>query len=175
MSLLHIVKYPHAALTTPAAPVVAFDAALATFIDDLAETMYAAEGVGLAANQVAELKRVCVIDCAGQDEPAALLELVNPQVVHGDGKIVWEEGCLSFPELYERVTRPGHVRVAYQDRTGAAHEIEADGLLAVALQHEIDHLDGVLFIDRIGPLARRRALDRFTKIMARRRADGIDD
>ena len=101
--------------------------------------------------------------------------MVNPTVVTRDGSITWEEGCLSFPELYEKIKRAGRVTVRYQDRTGAEHEIEGEGLLAVALQHEIDHLDGVLFIDRVGPVTRRRALARYEHAVAKRRAGGIVD
>lgn len=175
MAVLRIVKFPHEALTTPARPVERFDAELHAFIDDLAETMYAANGVGLAANQVAELRRVTVIDTAATGEDSQLLELVNPEVVERDGKTVWEEGCLSFPELYEKIERAAHVRVRYQDRHGAEHFIEGDGLLGVALQHEIDHLDGVCFTERMKPVQKRLALKRYERVMERRRADGIED
>jgi peptide deformylase len=173
MAVLPIVRYPHEALSTPAQPVTVFDEALGTFIDDLAETMYAANGVGLAANQVAVLQRVTVIDTASSDEPAELIELVNPVVVErSEEPLIWEEGCLSFPELFEKVERAARVRVAYVDRHGAPHELEAEGLLSVALQHEIDHLDGVVFVDKVSRLARVRALRRFEQIMARRREEG---
>ena len=173
MAVLPIVRYPHEALTTPAEPVTVFDDALGVFIDDLAETMYAANGVGLAANQVAVLQRVTVIDTASSDDPAELIELVNPTIVErSDEPLIWEEGCLSFPELFEKVERSARVRVAYVDRHGAPQEIEAEGLLAVALQHEIDHLDWIVFVDKVSRLARVRALRRFDQIMARRREAG---
>lgn len=175
MTIRHIVKYPHEALTTPAEPVEVFDEALAELLDDLAETMYAEHGVGLAANQIAVLKRALVLDTADPESDPNLLELVNPKIVEQDGVIVWEEGCLSFPELFERVERAAQVRVAYRDRHGEPQEIEAEGLLSVALQHEIDHLDGVVFVARVGPLARTLALKRFEKIMAERRIEGIAD
>lgn len=175
MSVLHIVKYPHEALTTPAAPVERFDDELHAFLDDMAETMYAANGVGLAANQVAELRRVTVIDIAASDEPSKLVELINPEVVERSGKLVWEEGCLSFPELYEKIERAARVKVRYQDRNGDEQHIESDGLLGVALQHEIDHLDGIVFTERLKPFQKKLALKRYDKIMARRRADGVED
>jgi len=174
MPILDIVNYPHPALSTPAEAVTVFDEQLGTFIDDLAETMYAANGVGLAANQVAELLRVTVIDVAAPDEPPRLFELVNPEVVEGKGELTWEEGCLSFPELFEKIDRASWVRVRYQNRLGETLEIEGDALFAVALQHEIDHLDGVCFIDRLKPGTRKLALKRFEKIMARRRAEDLD-
>lgn len=175
MSVLTIVKYPHEALTTPAEPVTAFDAELHAYLDDMAETMYAASGVGLASNQVAVLKRVTVIDVAPPDEDSQLIELINPEVVEREGKLTWEEGCLSFPELYVDVNRAAKVKVRYQDRHGETQEIEGEGLFAVALQHEIDHLDGVLFIDRVKTFQRKMALKRFEKIMARRTADGLEE
>lgn len=172
MSVLDIVRYPHDALTTAGADVTAFGAELHTFLDDMAETMYAADGVGLAANQVAVLQRVTVID-TGEEGPG-LLELVNPRVVEREGEIIWQEGCLSFPELFFDVKRASHVKVAYVDRHGAAQEIEADGLLAVALQHEIDHLDGVVFTERISKIDKRLMLRKYRRIMERRRAEGLE-
>jgi peptide deformylase len=171
MAVLNVVLYPHEALVKPALPVTEFDAALHRFIEDMAETMYASSGVGLAANQVAVLKRVTVIDCAPEGEPAQLLEIVNPTIVFRDGQISWNEGCLSFPDLYNEVKRSETVRVTYQDRHGAAKEIEASGLLGVCLQHEIDHLDGVLFIDRISQLERRLALKRYRRILEKRKSE----
>ncbi|TVR03060.1 MAG: peptide deformylase [Deltaproteobacteria bacterium] len=164
MAILPIVHWPHRALSTPAAPVEAFDGSLHRLIDDMAETMYAASGVGLAANQVDRLHRVTVMDCAAEDEPSQLLEIVNPEIVGREGTLVWEEGCLSFPGLYNEVKRAARVTVRYRDRNGEACEITGEGLLAVCLQHEIDHLDGVVFIDRLGPLGRRMALKQWKKI-----------
>jgi peptide deformylase len=168
MAVLDIVHYPHEALTTPAVRVEHFDDELATFIDDMAETMYAADGVGLAANQVAVLKRVTVIDTADDDGPG-LLEIVNPTIVErSDEPILWQEGCLSFPELFFDVKRARRVTVEYFDRHGTPQRIEADGLLAVALQHEIDHLDGVVYIDRIGQVDRRLMLRKYRKLATER-------
>ena len=164
MAVLEIVHYPHEALTTPAQAVEVFDDDLAAFIDDMAETMYEAEGVGLAANQVAVLKRVTVIDTGDEDGPG-LLEIVNPTIVErSDEPILWQEGCLSFPELFFDVKRSKRVTVEYFDRNGEPQRIDADGLLAVALQHEIDHLDGVVYIDRIGQVDRRLMLRKYRKL-----------
>ncbi len=108
------------------------------------------------------------------DEGAGLLELVNPKVVEREGEIIWQEGCLSFPELFFDVKRASHVKVSYVDRHGAPQEIEADGLLAVALQHEIDHLDGVVFTERISKIDKRLMLRKYRRIMERRRAEGLE-
>lgn len=174
MAVLPIVYWPHPTLSKPTTEVTTFDETLHQFLDDMAETMYAANGVGLAANQVNDLRRVTVIDTAGKDEPPQLLELINPKVVEKDGQITWQEGCLSFPELYFEVKRANQVRVEYQDRNGETQHIEGEELLAVALQHEIDHLDGVVFIDRIGKLDRRLMLRKYNKIMTRRKQEGMD-
>ncbi|MFT6627350.1 MAG: peptide deformylase [Flavobacteriales bacterium] len=175
MAVLPIVRFPHDALTTAAEPVVTFDDDLRALIDNMAETMYAAEGVGLAANQVAVLKRVTVIDPAGVDEQAELLELVNPEIVEkSDEPLDWEEGCLSFPQLFGKVTRSNKVTVRYQDRNGAVQHVTAEGLLAVALQHEIDHLDGVLFIDHFDRIGRVKAIKKFEEIMKTRREEGLE-
>lgn len=175
MAVLDIVRFPFETLTTPAKPVTVFDDALGLFIDDMAETMYAANGVGLAANQVADLRRITVIDIAGPDDDAQLIELVNPEVVaKSEETIVWEEGCLSFPELFDNVTRSARVTVRYQDRHGDVREVEGEGLFSVALQHEIDHLDGVCFTERMPKLQRIKALRKFQQIMKRRRAEGLE-
>lgn len=171
MPLLPIVIYPHPTLKQRAAEVQRFDAELARLLDDMAETMYAAGGIGIAANQVDSLKRVTVIDAAPEGEPAQLREYVNPVIVEKSGSITWHEGCLSLPELYGDVKRASNVKVAYRDRHGAELELEAEGLLAVALQHEIDHLDGVMFIDRLSLLERKAALRRWQKIVEKRTAE----
>lgn len=166
MATLPLVLYPEDILTTPAQPVDTFDEALHAFLENMAETMYASGGIGLAANQVGSLQRVTVIDVAQRDGESELLELINPQVVEKEGSIVWEEGCLSFPDLHQKVRRARHVKVTYQDRHGASHAVEGEGLFAVCLQHEIDHLDGICFIDRVSPLARTMALRRYKKLRA---------
>lgn len=168
MALRTVVLYPHPALTTPAEPVTAFDEQLHAFIEDMAETMYHSRGVGLAANQVAVLKRVALVDVAEEGEPARRIELINPQVVAASGKGRREEGCLSFPRLYDNIDRATEVTVQFVNRFNEPQEITATGLLAVALQHEIDHLDGKVFLDRMGPLQRAMALKRYRKLMERR-------
>ena len=168
MALRTVVLYPHPALTTPAEPVTAFDDQLHAFIEDMAETMYHSRGVGLAANQVAVLKRVALVDVAEDGEPARRIELINPSVVAASGKGRREEGCLSFPNLYDNIDRATEVTVQFVNRFNEPQEVTATGLLAVALQHEIDHLDGKVFLDRMGPLQRAMAMKRYRKIMERR-------
>jgi peptide deformylase len=172
MALLPIVIYPHPTLKKRATEVEAFDGNLAKLLDDMSETMYAAGGIGIAANQVDSLQRVTVIDAAPDGEPAQLIEFVNPVIVEKSGAVTWHEGCLSLPELFGDVKRASNVKVSYRDRNGGQHELEAEGLLAVALQHEIDHLDGVMFIDRLSLLERKAALRRWQKIVEKREAEG---
>ena len=131
-------------------------------VDDMVETMYAANGIGLAAPQVGRTERVAVIDI-GEEGPGRLV-LINPEIVHEEGELRWEEGCLSIPEIYGDVTRSAKVRVHALDRDGKEHDIEAEGLLAVCLQHEIDHLHGKLFIDYLSMLKRRSALSKWEKL-----------
>jgi peptide deformylase len=155
MAVLDIAVFPEEVLRTRAEPVAAVDDGVRQLIDDMAETMYAAPGVGLAANQVRVLKRVIVIDVDHPDGRPNLITLVNPEIVERSGEITWEEGCLSFPGINVDVVRAGRLRVRALDREGAPFEIEAEGLLAVALQHEIDHLDGVTLADKVSFLKRR--------------------
>lgn len=171
MATLPIVIWPHPTLKKRAAEVNSFDEKLAKALDDMAETMYAAGGIGLAANQVDLLHRITVIDDAGDDEPANLIEFVNPVIVERADSITWNEGCLSLPELFSDVKRSASVTVKYQDRNGAEHELSAEGLLAVALQHEIDHLDGIMFLDRLSILERKAALRRWQKLVDKRNAE----
>jgi peptide deformylase len=136
------------------------------------ETMYDAPGIGLAAPQIGLTKRLIVIDVAGKDEEPQPLKIVNPEIVwSSDEESTYEEGCLSLPGHYADVTRPAAVRVKYLDETGAAQEIEADGLLATCLQHEIDHIDGVLFIDHLSALKRNMILRKMTKAKKQRAED----
>lgn len=150
MALLEIRKYPDNILKKKTAPVTTFDAALQRLIDDMIETMYAAPGVGLAANQVGISKQVAVIDVSGKDEETSLIVLVNPEIIHLEDEASIEEGCLSIPGYTTVVKRAEKVIARCCDREGKEIEIEGDGILARALQHEIDHLNGVLLIDRIG-------------------------
>lgn len=167
MALLQIRHYPDPVLKQPAAPVRDFDDRLRQLAQDMTETMYAAPGVGLAAPQVGVSLRLAVIDCAGQEEPPALLTLVNPEIIASDGERCEEEGCLSVPGFYARVERSARVQVRFQDLEGTSRLIEAEGLTAVACQHEIDHLDGVLFVDHLSPLKRGLFRKKWQKIQER--------
>ncbi|HNS97543.1 MAG TPA: peptide deformylase [Polyangiaceae bacterium] len=155
MAILPIRVFPDPVLRERAKPVDQITPELLRLIDDMAETMYAAPGVGLAANQVGVLHRVFIIDIASEDEPSDLHVFINPQIVHREGELTWNEGCLSFPGVSETVERSAKVRVQALDRTGTPFELEAEGLLAVAIQHENEHLDGELMIDHLGPVRRR--------------------
>ncbi|MBI5057881.1 MAG: peptide deformylase [Nitrospirae bacterium] len=150
MSVREIVKYPEKVLREKTELVNDIDSALQDLIDDMIETMYAAPGVGLAANQVGVSKRLAVIDISLSEEKVPLIVLVNPEIVHLEGEIEAEEGCLSIPDYTTVLKRAMKVAVKGFDRHGKPVEIEAEGLLARALQHEIDHLNGKLFIDRMG-------------------------
>jgi peptide deformylase len=154
MAVLEIEKYPSRILKQKALPVATIDRELQFLIDDMIETMYAAPGVGLAAPQVGVSRRLAVIDVSTKEAEMPVLVLINPVVIVKDGDVEFEEGCLSIPEFTAKVSRAENVKVHALDREGRHMEIEAGGLLAIALQHEIDHLDGVLFIDRISPIKR---------------------
>ena len=152
MALLPIVLYPDPALLRPTVPVTEVGDSLRQMVADMVETMYAAPGIGLAANQVGRTERVCVVDVsAGQDEDR-LLVLINPQVVETEGQHVDEEGCLSFPGINIDVSRPFKVRVQALDLDGVEYEIEADGLLGRCIQHECEHLDGHTFLRNLSGL-----------------------
>lgn len=171
MAKLPILVLPDPVLRKVAAPVAVVDDRVRALAEDMLETMYDAPGVGLAAPQVGVLERLVVCDCAGEGEEPAPMALVNPAVTwRSDERKVHQEGCLSIPDYLEDVERPGRVRVAYTDLEGDRREVEADGLLAVCLQHEIDHLDGVLFIDYLSRLKRERVTKRFQKQARERRA-----
>ncbi len=176
MALLPIVQYPQPVLAQRAEEVTVFDEALARLIADMAETMYAAEGLGLAANQVGVLQRVFVVDVGARGEEGSqargLVAFVNPEIVERSGKLDWNEGCLSFPGLYIDVQRSASLRMRAQNERGEFFEVQADGLAAVALQHELDHLDGVTMIDRVGRLSRKLALRRFQRLKAEDQAAG---
>lgn len=155
MALRTILKYPDARLKQVAAPVEHVDDEIRQLVDDMAETMYAAPGVGLAANQIGVLKRVFVIDIAGEDEASDLRVFINPEIMDATGTQTWEEGCLSFPGVTEEIRRAERVRVKALDRDGNPFELEAEGLLAVAIQHENDHLNGVVMLDKLNAVKRR--------------------
>jgi peptide deformylase len=146
-------------------PVTVFDAELKQLADDMVETMYAAPGVGLAAPQVGELKRLIVIDCSPKDEPDDLLVAVNPEIISSEGDSLEEEGCLSVPGFWASVKRCSSATMRYQDVEGNTHQREAEGLLAVCMQHEIDHLNGVLFVDRLSPLKRSIFKKKYLKML----------
>jgi peptide deformylase len=163
MAVLEIRKYPDKVLKQKAAPVTSIDADLQRLIEDMVETMRAAPGVGLAAPQVGVSKRLAVVDISAKGAEMPLLVLINPVFLRKEGVIEFEEGCLSLPEYTARVERAEKVAVRFHDRMGEEVEIEAEGLLAVALQHEIDHLDGFLLIDRISPIKREFFRKKFAK------------
>jgi peptide deformylase len=165
MSIKPLIILPDPILRTVSKPVERVDAPLQKLADDMLATMYDAPGIGLAAIQVGEPLRMLVIDLAKEDETPAPFVFINPQVLgSSDERSVYEEGCLSIPDYYAEVERPATVRVSYLDRDGKTQEIEADGLLATCLQHEIDHLDGVLFIDHISKLKRDMVVKKFKKL-----------
>ena len=161
---LKIVKYPEPVLSQPGEPVTEFDAELTKLAEDMFETMYASQGIGLAAPQVAVSKRLTVIDLSQGKDPEQKLVLVNPEVIVREGRQYEEEGCLSFPEIREKVVRAAQVRVRAQDLKGKWFEMDGEELLARAFQHEIDHLDGVLFIFRMSGLKRDLTLRRIRKM-----------
>ncbi|PWB80221.1 MAG: peptide deformylase [Methylocystaceae bacterium] len=171
MAILPIIRLPDPRLRLVSEPVARIDGEILQLLDDMLETMYEAPGVGLAAIQVAVAKRVIVADTARGDEPKTPLVFVNPEIVWASEELnVYQEGCLSVPEYYEDVERPARVRVRFLDREARTQEIEADGLLATVLQHEIDHLEGGLFIDHLSRLKRERVVKKFTKAARERSA-----
>jgi peptide deformylase len=154
MALLDVCTYPDPILRAKTSRVRAFDRNLAQLIQDMAETMYDAPGIGLAANQVGQSQQVLVIDLQRPDYEHGLIVLINPEIVAAEGEITYEEGCLSVPEFYATVKRCDQITVRGFDEHQNPVEIQASGLLAIALQHEIDHLNGKLFIDRIGSISK---------------------
>jgi peptide deformylase len=164
MALRDILKIPDKRLRLVSEPVKRIDAGIRALADDMFETMYDAPGIGLAAIQIGIAKRVVVMDLSKKDEAQAPQVFINPEVTWtSEETSTHEEGCLSIPDYYEEVERPQRVKVEYLDLDGKAHEIEADGLLATCLQHEVDHTNGVLFIDHISKLKRDRVIKKFTK------------
>jgi peptide deformylase len=162
--VLKIVKYPEPVLEQPGEPVTEFNDELRKLVADMFETMYASQGIGLAAPQVGISKRLTVIDLSQGKDPAQKLVLANPEVILTEGKQYEEEGCLSFPEIREKVVRAAKVRIRAQDENGKWFEMDGEELLARAFQHEIDHLDGVLFIFRMSPLKRNLSLRKIRKM-----------
>ncbi|MBN1655416.1 MAG: peptide deformylase [Deltaproteobacteria bacterium] len=164
MAVRQILHYPDKRLRIPCKPVTAFDDELRSLVEDLIETMYHGRGVGLAAPQIGVSKRLFVVDVANNEEdaPSEIRVFINPQIIEREGRVVWNEGCLSFPGIHEDIERAERIKAAAYDAAGERFELEADGLLAVAIQHESDHLDGTLIIDHISML-RRRLVNRTMK------------
>ena len=164
MALLPIITAPDPRLKTVATPVDAVDADIRRLMDDMLETMYAAPGVGLAAPQVGVSQRVIVADVARSGEPPQPMRMANPEIIEASAeRAVFEEGCLSLPEHFAEVKRPERVRVRYLDHENEIRELDAEGILSVCVQHEMDHLDGVLFVDHISALKRNMILRKLTK------------
>ncbi|MDE0058810.1 MAG: peptide deformylase [Defluviicoccus sp.] len=164
MAKLPIITAPDPRLRRKCAPVEAVDEAVRGLMDDMLETMYAAPGIGLAAPQVGIARRVVVVDISREDEERTPYRMANPEVVEASDTLAeYEEGCLSLPQHYEEVARPDRARIRYLDETGAQREIEVEGMLATCMQHEIDHLDGILFVDHISKLKRGMILRKLAK------------
>lgn len=161
MALLNILHYPDDRLHTVAKPITQFDDQLQQLINNMAETMYAAPGIGLAATQVNIHRRLVTIDVS--EDKSQLLVLINPEILEASGETSCEEGCLSVPGIYETVTRAEFVRVSALDRHGKPFEIKADGALAICLQHEIDHLNGKVFVEKLSRLKLNRIIQRLKK------------
>jgi peptide deformylase len=172
MGLREIIKLPDPRLRLVSKPVKDIDDEVRALVADMFETMYAAPGIGLAAIQVGIPHRVITLDLAKKDEPKKPQVVINPEILwSSEERGTYEEGCLSIPEVYEEVERPAQVKVRYTDLDGKQREVEANGLLATCLQHEIDHLNGVLFIDRLSRLKRDRIVKKFAKAAKRAEAE----
>ncbi len=166
MTVRDILILPDKRLREVSKPIAKIDATTRKLVEDMFETMYAAPGIGLAAIQIGEPKRIVTMDLGKKDEPRQPQVFINPELIWKSTETnTHEEGCLSIPEYYEEVTRPAEVKVRYLDLDGNSHEVDAHGLLATCLQHEIDHLNGVLFIDHISKLKRDRVIKKFTKAL----------
>ncbi|HLW23064.1 MAG TPA: peptide deformylase [Steroidobacteraceae bacterium] len=171
MSRLTILEYPDPRLRTRAAPIAAVDEEVRTLVDDMLETMYAAHGVGLAATQVDVHRRLIVIDVSEERNNPHVF--INPQIIRAEGRAPVEEGCLSLPGIYDKLARATHIRVRALGRDGAPFEMDAEGLLAVCIQHEMDHLEGKLFVDYLSELKRQLIRRRLEK-ERRQRSTGTE-
>ena len=169
MSILTILEFPDERLRKKAEPIENIDSELQALIDRMGETMYAAPGIGLAANQVGELRRILVYDVNPSKDGRNLSVLINPEIVHGEGEIVHDEACLSVIDFSAEVTRYAMIKVRGFDRQEKPVDIEAEGLLAICLQHEIDHLNGKLFLDHIGSLKRSLYKRRLQKMLKKQK------
>ncbi len=168
MALRKILTYPDPVLRNKTSRVERIDSTLDRLIKDMVETMHAAPGVGLAANQVGVSLQLAVIDLSAREEKEQrhpLLVIINPELLSMEGSVIEEEGCLSVPDYSEKIKRAVRVKVRAQDRTGKPFELEAEGLMAKALQHEIDHLNGLLFVDKLSPLKKSLFRRRFKKVL----------
>lgn len=169
MAIRDLVILPDNQLRTISAPVAEFGDETQALVDDMFATMYDAPGIGLAAIQIAEPKRMVTVDISKDEDKRTPIVLINPQIIWtSEEESIYEEGCLSIPEYFEEVTRPAACKVQFQDRMGKDQELEADGLLATCIQHEVDHLNGVLFIDYLSKLKRDRVVKKFTKLAKQR-------
>ena len=164
--ILKIVKYPEPILQQPGEPVTEFNDELRKLVEDMFETTYASQGIGLAAPQVGASKRVTVIDLSMGKDPAQKIVLVNPEIISSEGKQYEEEGCLSFPDIREKVVRAAKVSIRAQDEQGKWFEMDADELLSRCFQHEIDHLDGIIFLFRMSALKRNLNLRKIRKMQS---------
>jgi peptide deformylase len=170
MTVRPIVKLPDPVLKKVSAPVERVDDELRGLVDDMLETMYAAPGIGLAAVQIGIPRRLLVIDLAKEDQPKDPQAFINPEIVwSSDDTSVYEEGCLSIPDVFYDVERPAEVKVRYLDQHGKQQEMDCSGLMATCIQHEIDHLNGVLFIDHLSRLKRSMVVRKFTKMARQQR------
>jgi peptide deformylase len=165
MAVKRILTYPDTVLTEPAEAVTNIDGKIQEFIDDMSDTMYHASGIGLASNQVGEPIRIIMLDTSGKDQPSDLVVMINPEIVETEGSIVSEEGCLSVVDYSADVRRSERIMVKGFDREGNPIILRKEGLPAIVLQHEIDHLDGILFINRISKLKRELYKRRLKKIL----------
>ena len=169
MAVLPIHEFPAAVLRRKAEPVVTIDATLQRLIDDMIQTMYDAPGIGLAAPQVGVSLRLFVVDVSGGREAQALMTFINPEMIKREGRIQEDEGCLSLPGVYGPTPRATHVIMRGMNRSGETFEVEGEGLLARAFQHEMDHLQGMLFFNRMGPAARDIVIRKFKRAQRERR------
>ena len=168
MAVRDIIKLPDKRLRLVSEPVKRIDDGIRKLVDDMFDTMYKAPGIGLAAIQIGVAKRVVILDLSKKEDDHKPLVFINPEVTWtSEDKSKYEEGCLSIPEYYEEVERPAKVRVRFTDLNGKVHEEDAEGLFATCIQHEIDHLNGVLFVDYLSKLKRDRVLKKFTKAAKR--------
>lgn len=174
MAQLPIITAPDPRLKLKAKPVKAVDGEVRRLMDDMLETMYAAPGIGLAAPQVGVLRRILVVDVAREGEPAAPLRIANPEILwRSEDLATYSEGCLSLPEHYADVSRPARIRLRYLDYQNEIREVEMEGLLATCVQHEIDHLEGTLFVDHLSSLKRSIILRKLAKLKRQKAAEPV--